>query len=62
MHTTINNSLITQSEFYDTAATLHEITIIAVSPTEYTNSKFQFKSVLLLATLYMGYWLEIIYY
>ncbi len=55
MHNPINNSLIMQSEFYDTAATLHESTKIAVSPSEYTHGKFQFKSVLLLATLYMGY-------
>ncbi len=36
-----------RSEFYDTAAILHESTLIDVSPTEYTNSKLQFKSVLL---------------
>ncbi len=35
MHTAINDLLISQSEFYDTATTLRESTIIAVA-TEYT--------------------------
>ncbi len=35
MHSAINDSLISQSEFYDTATILRESTIIAVA-TEYT--------------------------
>ncbi len=46
MHIAITNLLIMQSEFYDTAATLHERTIIAVIPTENTNSELQFKSII----------------